>query len=102
MIRVLEFPFEPTAEQEKTLKTWQVGLTKFWNFVLGQMKRLDEGFVWDKASKQFYPACRIPHCSSLVDSRMIKNFPTVPHATLYIPIPMRDSVNLHPKTRCGF
>lgn len=60
MDQVLEFQFYPDKASQAKIDTILEGLRHFWNYALDQMIRLEEGFYWDKDSKQFVEKCQMP------------------------------------------
>jgi putative transposase len=80
--KVSEFKGNFTADQIATIREYQEGLRRLWNFALGALINADENWHYDKESKSYVPKCTLDHhrvydrlsktwvnCSPLVDSR---------------------------------
>ncbi|MGB3533435.1 MAG: hypothetical protein WBA13_07945 [Microcoleaceae cyanobacterium] len=53
-IKVKEFKFSPTEEQQQQFFDYTYGLKKFWNYCLEQFEILDEYTYYNKQDKKRY------------------------------------------------
>lgn len=58
-LKVTEFKAHFTPDQIATIRQYQEGLRRLWNFALGELINADENWNYDKVSKAYVPKCTL-------------------------------------------